>query len=71
MKIAKACIIPKAIQYCKERSYLILEIGHSELSIVSDFVAPIEIQEQFYSFLNEHEISYSSYSVQELRYLII
>ena len=51
-------------QYCTSG------IGHSELSIVSDFATPSSIQEHFFSTLNERKVSYATYNVEELRYVV-
>ena len=42
-------------------------IGNSELTILTDFDAPIEVQQYFFGELNDRGILYSSYSIETLR----
>ena len=42
-------------------------IGNSELTILTDFDAPIEVQKYFFGELNERGILYSTHSIETLR----
>ena len=42
-------------------------IGNSELTILTDFDAPIEVQQYVFGELNDRGILYSTHSIETLR----
>ena len=46
---------------------MILGIGNTELSVISDFETPQDEQIKFFDGLNERGILYNSFSVDSLR----